>query len=452
MVRTRHPLALLLPLAVLGASHALAAEAEPPRITALIQQLGHADYPKREAAQAALSKFPPTVLPILKRHRNHGDPEIRMRIREVIRHVQGASQRLQRQLEERLARAGLKVTSLSVDDRLRCTLNLSHTAVADLTPLRGMPLASLDIRKTKVTDLSPLAGMALAQLQAPFTITRGFEAVRTMRTLKAISGRPVGQFRRECIARRRLRDAGLAWTYIEVDAQGLCILSFSPTAPFDLAALKGTPVKHLDFRRCKWLDDLSPLKGIPLTGLNVSATSVRDVTPLAGMPLRRLGLNDTLVADLRPLKGMPLSFLGISGTRVTDLSPLKGMGLTYLSLARTAVADATPLRGMPLRNLYLAKSKVSDLRPLQGMPLVSLNIADTPVTDLSPLRGLKLHELFFSPDGITRGIGVIRQMASIKCLGGGRYSDHYIYAHEFWALVDAAALRQKAKPMPAARP
>ena len=44
------------------------------------------------------------------------------------------------------------------------TRKLADCLVADLSPLRGMPLQELELRKTKVRDLSPLEGMKFGEL------------------------------------------------------------------------------------------------------------------------------------------------------------------------------------------------------------------------------------------------------------------------------------------------
>lgn len=394
--------------------------AQRERIRALVRQLGDRDYKTREAAHAVLQDLPSAALPVLQDRMRSRDPEIKVRLRLIISHVQAAYRRKEEPLRARLRQAGVQVADLALDERGRCLLNLSGTGIIDLSVLKGLPLVSLDIRRTGVVDLSPLAGMELEYLQAPFTITRGFDVAANMKTLKSICGMPVARFRRECAVRKRIRDAGLNCSYIQIDEKGRCILSFSPGTEVDFRAFQGLPIKHLDFRGWRGLEDLSGLKGMALSGLDLGGTGVKDLTPLAGMPLTKLGL---------------------SGTKVVDLRPLAGMRLTYLRLYGTAVSDIGPLRGMPLRTLNLTNTRVRDLRPLAGGPLVSLHIAGTPITDLSPLRGMKkLWEVFFTPERITCGIDGIRNMPSIRCLGGGRCSTHFILADEFWTRYDAAGL------------
>jgi HEAT repeat protein len=98
--------------------------------------------------------------------------------------------------------------------------------------------------------------------------------------------------------------------------------------------------------------DLSPLKGMKLTGLDCGGTRVSDLSPLKGMPLTGLDCRCRQVSDLSPLKGMKLTFLACDHTQVSDLSPLKDMQLTHLSCRESRVSDLSPLRGMPLKEVY----------------------------------------------------------------------------------------------------
>jgi hypothetical protein len=97
--------------------------------------------------------------------------------------------------------------------------------------------------------------------------------------------------------------------------------------------------------------DLSMLKGLQLTGVEIAACAVADHAPLQGMPLTRLSCGHTFVKDLSPLKGMKLTALSCVATEVKDLSPLQGMPLTHLDCGQTKVTDLSPLRGMPLKVL-----------------------------------------------------------------------------------------------------
>ena len=66
-------------------------------------------------------------------------------------------------------------------------LTMSGTKVFDLSPLKGMPLTELHCDGTPLTDLSPLAGLNLAKFVfTPGSITKGLDAIRQMTSVTAI--------------------------------------------------------------------------------------------------------------------------------------------------------------------------------------------------------------------------------------------------------------------------
>jgi Leucine-rich repeat (LRR) protein len=141
------------------------------------------------------------------------------------------------------------------------------------------------------------------------------------------------------------------------------------------------------------VSDLWPLKGMPLTSLDVSKTRVSDLSPVTGAPLKVLSIMDTAVADLSPLEGMPLTILHCNQSRVSDLSPLEGTTLTQLHCGQTQVSALSPLRGLPLTRFSCGHTQISDLSPLAGMKLNELFCESTAVADLSLLKGMPLHRL-----------------------------------------------------------
>jgi hypothetical protein len=71
-------------------------------------------------------------------------------------------------------------------------LNVSATAVRDLTPLRGLKLEELNVADTAVDDLKPLAGMPLRELRCPPELERE-DVLEAMKTLARINGKAVGK-------------------------------------------------------------------------------------------------------------------------------------------------------------------------------------------------------------------------------------------------------------------
>lgn len=188
------------------------------------------------------------------------------------------------------------------------SLNLSHTGLANVRQLRGLPLRKLDLTQTVVDDIAPLRGMPLKAL--------------------------------------RLARTGVV----------------------NLAPLAGCPLQELDISRTR-VFDLSALKRLPLTRLWASDTPVNDLTNLAALPLAELYLSRASVRDLAPLSHLPLEVLAVDETPVSDLGPLKGSLLRGLYLAGTRVRDLAPLAGMPLKVLVLTDcAGITDLRPLVSCP------------------------------------------------------------------------------------
>lgn len=163
------------------------------------------------------------------------------------------------------------------------------------------------------------------------------------------------------------------------------------------------------------LDDLTPVKGMPLASLNLGyCRQVRDLTPLTGMELTWLNLQSCdPVRDLTPLQGMPLTSLYLPGCgQVRDLTPLTGMPLTSLNLGGCGA--------------------VRDLTPLKGLPLKSLSLHDSGVTDLTPLAGMHFEDFRFTPKNIARGLEILRQMKSLKTIGISYEPEKAWPAAEFW--------------------
>jgi serine/threonine protein kinase len=171
----------------------------------------------------------------------------------------------------------------------------------------------------------------------------------------------------------------------------------------DISPLRGMPLQQLALLNTN-VTDLSPLRGIPLRRLVIKfsyvresghyASTIRDISPLAQMPLDYLYITGCDFKDLRPLKGMRLTFLQIDGNeQLTNIDALKGMPLTRLSLYARKVTDFSALRGLPLTTLYLTGGHLSDLTPLRGMPLKELRLTGATYTSLEPLSGLPLQRL-----------------------------------------------------------
>lgn len=71
----------------------------------------------------------------------------------------------------------------------------SHTHVRDLTPLTNMPLRHLHVVETDVSDLSPLRHVPLLDISlSASNITRGWQELKSVKTLRSINGKEASDF------------------------------------------------------------------------------------------------------------------------------------------------------------------------------------------------------------------------------------------------------------------
>ena len=149
---------------------------------------------------------------------------------------------------------------------LNCSIakEFSQRGLGSVSPLKGLPLVSLNIANTHVSDLAPLQGMPLTRLQCYRT---------NVAELSPLAGMPLTDL-----------------------------------------SLIANPVS-----------DLTPLKGMPLTGLSILSTPVTDLTPLRGLPLAYLECSNTNVKDLTPLKDLPLVWLSCDLTGQRDVQLIRSI-------------------------------------------------------------------------------------------------------------------------------
>ncbi len=92
---------------------------------------------------------------------------------------------------------------------------------------------------------------------------------------------------------------------------------------------------------------------------------------------------------------------------------------------------------MPLTTLDLhGCGQITDLSPLKGMQLTMLYLIGCgQVHDVTPLKGMSLTEVHLTPQNITKGMNLFRQMKSLKTIGIG--VDGNSTVAEFWKKYDA---------------
>jgi serine/threonine protein kinase len=213
-----------------------------------------------------------------------------------------------------------KVEPGIVDGRVK-SLKVRTDHLRNITPLRALPaLISLDLVGTypmrgKLADLTPLRGLPLERLNL---CSSGVVSLEPLRGMK------------------------------------LTILHCGETGIADLSPLKGMKLTFFSAQRTR-ISDLEPLRGMPLTGLDLyGAIGISDLGPLDGMLLTYLNVGGTFVSDLSVVAGLKsLRQLVLDDSSVSDLSPLRGLKLDELSFARNDVTDLSPIQDLPLRKLRL---------------------------------------------------------------------------------------------------
>ncbi|MBM3876133.1 MAG: hypothetical protein FJ386_05360 [Verrucomicrobia bacterium] len=189
------------------------------------------------------------------------------------------------------------------------------------------------------------------------------------------------------------------------------------------------------------LSDISALRDMPLTSLNLARTAVTNIAALRGMPLAWLDLSGTRVDDLTPLTRAPIEDLNLSNNlRIRDLSPLQVGPLGKLDLSATGVSDLRPLRELQLTNLNLHRTPVTDLAPLRGLPLGTLRLDGiVAVLDLAPLAECtRLEHLSLPPR--YKNIEALRDLPALKRIGRepkGTNWDSVQTADAFWKELEA---------------
>jgi formylglycine-generating enzyme required for sulfatase activity len=193
---------------------------------------------------------------------------------------------------------------LSKDKAGNYTLDLGRgPQIADLTPLKGMPLTRLYFNGNEVLeDLTPLQGMKLKWL--------GLGWCHKVKDLRPLQG-------------------------MELD-----FLDLAQGWGADLSHLKGMRIRHLSIWNGASNASFRALQGVQLTILVAGYSPIDDLTPLRGTAITELNLDHCdRLADLTPLKGMPLEKLYIQGCdKIVDVTPLKDLPLKEI------VCDFKPAR------------------------------------------------------------------------------------------------------------
>ena len=141
-------------------------------------------------------------------------------------------------------------------------VDLSQSSLADLSILKGAPIAELWIQETGVADLGPLKGMKLRKLHLYHT---------SVTDLSPLKGMP------------------------------LEYLNLVTTKITDIGPVAGMPLEEIKLNDCKLLTDISPLKQCPTLRLVTLPPEARDIEFLRTFPrLERLSYTENDRNGWRP--------------------------------------------------------------------------------------------------------------------------------------------------------
>ncbi|MBI3409662.1 MAG: protein kinase [Planctomycetes bacterium] len=345
---------------------------------------------------------------------------------------------------------GLPLVSLDVDD----------TQIFDVSDLRGMKLKRLSIRDTRVSDLSPLAGMPLTYFDATSIPATDYSPLAgaplgslfiqnsPIRDLSFLEGSPVKELVLYgcnsargfgvCSKLKSLNLLVLPSSYRELPDEELAAIAALRTHPtlrnIEESRWEGTRMfwtaQSKDAFWKIWDRERSLVSAVRKTGFQFRLTRRPNGT-------YELSIEDQPLSDLSFLKGAPISELWLNNCKVTDLAPIQDLPIRILGLHANPVTDLSPLRKMPLVELSIEETKVSDLSPLTGLRLKKLYLHDCEnLTDVSLLAEISTLEKLTVPVR-AQNMVKLRDLPNLKLLAFGM-SDRSPYfpvstTAQFWA-------------------
>ena len=286
----------------------------------------------------------------------------------------------------------------------------------DLSILRGKPLRQLVL--LYCDEVRNFAAIADIQTLELLVLPRGY------RTLPDADYAAIGSLRRL----PRLRQLGSEYrSGMGYTTAG--VYRFGPAKTGDYSA---TPASEIFWQ--SWDAEQTFLPALRKSGFNFYITQRPSGT--YELEMYRQSIN-----DLSIIKGAPISEILLIGGEVSDLTPLQGMPLTLLNIPGNPVSDLSPLRGMPLERMFLMGTKVHDLSPLVGLPLKALFLENCKeLTDLAPLAEIPTLEHLVIPTQAAN-IEILRKLPNLQRLGftltGLQPMLPATTAEQFWKKYDA---------------
>lgn len=184
----------------------------------------------------------------------------------------------------------------------------------------------------------------------------------------------------------------------------------------DIRPLRGLKkLISVDFKGNSQINDISALKEMPISTLNIEGTSVNEIPFLPSLQalyagrtrirslsslsdcskLQLLYIEETSIENLSPIENCPIRNIQIMKTEISNLSALKGKDIYYANISNTQVENIKPLANDNLHKLVMMNgTRVKDLKPLEKCSNIKeLEIQNSLVEDWSPIEKLPLEVL-----------------------------------------------------------
>ncbi len=213
-------------------------------------------------------------------------------------------------------------------------LDISGNNIQDLSPLKSLPLISLNIAGNPIRDLSPVLKPSLKELY--------------------LSGTEVKDL--ACLTNTSLERLELG--------TGPVMRSFD--------ALTKIPLKRLSFLQCQQMQ-VKDIASLQLESLRVFFLRQTDLHDLTKMPLKELDLQEAEIDSLAPLAPMAIHSLTVASSSLRILHGIEKLPLEKLKLFTPHVWDVWPIRNMALKELYMFCDD-GDLTSITNIPLRTLCI------------------------------------------------------------------------------
>lgn len=260
------------------------------------------------------------------------------------------------------------------------SIDKEKVKIADLSPLIGMQLTSLNCPFTNVSDLSPLRGLKLTYLNCGGTQVSDLTPLESCKSLKVLfitetkvtptsvaalqNSLPNCKIHWDDPAKAAvqpnkpwntptfqawMKDVQAMPADKQIEAVSKKLMELNPGFDGKVTPKSDSKgVVHAIIIGTENVADISPvrvftgLKELYCSGSSRDDSMLADLSPLSGLRLEAcICNNNPQLADLSPLREMPLVTLNCEGTQVSDLSPLAGCGgLKSLRVNRTKVTPA----------------------------------------------------------------------------------------------------------------